>query len=241
TEPFAHKHDFGHRLNEAQFACHYAVMYSGAERELAELTNGYRLAILYNIVWPSSHPVPIPSLSDEMKTQLVRALTEASRSRRKFHMFLNKVYSDDAIARQGTDALKNIDRDLVSQLQAANNSMPNQEFRYIFYLAKATRHVMYWYDKANKHRTPRWSTYADKGDNVDLEPGVPDYHIDDFYTVRGQKLPYSADVGNIEEDPGFSFDEDDILNPHCIPRIQLWHGHRKLRTRSLPRCLSPLS
>src|SRR4051812_14853443 len=69
-------HDFGNSSGLAAFYSHYALHYADTKHELRPVTEGYRLALAYNVCWMPDHEVSSPTARalTAVEGDLVKAL-----------------------------------------------------------------------------------------------------------------------------------------------------------------------
>ncbi|KAJ3088460.1 hypothetical protein HK102_008693 [Quaeritorhiza haematococci] len=204
-------HDFGGAA--AHYEPHYAVHYADAEHAVTPITEGYRLALVYSICWPTNAQQISVGVDRQLAANIAKQMEfHAEKGEESaFHYFLEHEYTPKSISELGIAAFKGTDRDRANALIAANNSIVHEANRFTFYIARAER-------QHNFHGSGRSYRYADYHP-LDDEGSIT---IDGWFAVDGSKVrgdPY-VDYEYHLDLPNY------ILNPDQKKLAALWRGHR---------------
>ena len=126
--------------NRAPHEVVYAAHYADCEHEITPLISGYRLALIYNLVWTATSDPP--SLEAHLRNEKVlMSLLKQIDAERKgvFGWALEHKYSNNSLE-QGVKALKGTDRFVGLALKNANALLDKQS-RFTFYIAEIEREV----------------------------------------------------------------------------------------------------
>lgn len=102
---------------------HYAAFYADCQHEILEVTQGYRLCLIYNLIYKGPGAPPVPADNRELVAQVVGSMTEwaADDSGPLMMAYLLEHQYCDASLSFGT--LKNTDRAVADLLQNARREM----------------------------------------------------------------------------------------------------------------------
>ena len=118
----------------------YAAHYSDCEHEVTPLTSGYRLALIYSLVWTGE--TQRPSLDSNARNEKVlESLLKQHETNKKgiFGWDLEHMYSEEAL-KKGVAALKGTDRFVGQALHNANGNL-EEKLKFTFYVAEIERTI----------------------------------------------------------------------------------------------------
>ena len=127
------------------YSIHYAAFYNSLEYEIAEITSGYRVMLVYELVGEESY-MSINELNSKMVAQL-SALDEIKPAKKDEHtfpvaVFLENNYKDNEFQRKGISALNENDFARFKLLKDANESLSlNKKLK--FFVLKASLTIEY--------------------------------------------------------------------------------------------------
>ncbi|MDC0535456.1 hypothetical protein OAO18_06570 [Francisellaceae bacterium] len=124
--------DFGNNTGDSEFCIYYAAHYADVQHQVEKITNGSRLALIYNLIQPEKRRKLSAShhkfLLDSAKNQLIPALNSLSSERHS--ILLNHEYTEKSLSDMGFLACKGKDRDLIESLIAINDNLPLEQKLY---------------------------------------------------------------------------------------------------------------
>ncbi|XP_066929057.1 uncharacterized protein [Clytia hemisphaerica] len=190
-----HTVDFG--CDDAEFSILYAAHYADCEHEVTPLTEGHRLALIYNLVWTAPSEPPNLDQNAKMVQKLSTLLKKVEREHDNVYGWsLEHQYSTSSLA-NGMAALKGKDRQIARSLSAASEEMnPNEQTS--FYLMKLERHLNESGDHCGGGYYGR-SDYSD-GEFEACEIMDDETEIKEVYDFEGEEHDLKHVCFDIEED-----------------------------------------
>jgi hypothetical protein len=182
---------FGQTENRAPYSIHYAAFYNSLEYEIAEITSGYRVMLVYELVGDESY-VSINELNNKMVAQL-SALDEIKPAKQDEHtfpvaVFLENTYDDNEFERNGISALKGKDSTRFKLLKDANESLP-QSKKLKFFILKAQYEIEFDKDyDAIMDNGANYSLYGDLYGNIYTNEAEYDSESSEFYEESERRL-----------------------------------------------------
>lgn len=158
---------------------HYAAFYADCQHELTKVTKGYRLCLIYNLIYSGTGSLPVPMKSSLVIGQLSQAMQlwndEASQHKGPPMMayILKNKYCEASLSFKD---LKNADRGVGDVLAKAC-----LEVNFDFYLAHVIRREMWW---ASCYRK-KYTLTELNDDSIDASH---------FISPQGQKPAYFSNV-----------------------------------------------
>jgi len=146
--------DFGKSTNRSAYGIHFAAHYADAEHEVTEIKSGYRLALVYSLCWVEGHGQTV------FKSELIEQLKEplAKVKDKTIAVMLSHRYTQQSFRQNGIKALKGIDNDRYSLLNAANLRLPKKN-QFEFRIASATLKIGCDHMLGNEDTTPDSNTF----------------------------------------------------------------------------------
>ena len=119
----------------------YAAHYADCEHEITPLISGYRLALIYNLVWTATSDPPSLDVHLRKERVLMSLLQQIDAEKKSvFGWALEHKYSNNSLG-HGVKALKGTDRFVGLALKNAN-ALLDKHSRFTFYIVEIEREVM---------------------------------------------------------------------------------------------------
>ena len=128
---------------------HYVAFYADCKHEIKPVTDGYRLCLIYNLIYQGSGDDPVPENNQEIVSSIVSSMKEWNEDHSESQpqmmtYFLEHQYCEASLSFQ---MLKNVDRAVTYILSQAKKNID-----FDFYLAQVNvsehwSHELYYYDE----------------------------------------------------------------------------------------------
>ena len=127
--------------DDSEYAIVYAAHYADCKHEVTPLESGYRLALVYNLVWTAPSSPPSLQKFQNIHQKLADLLPNVEEELDSvFGWSLDHKYSYNSL-NNGISALKGKDRTIAASLKAANELLDDNK-KLTFYIAKIERHTI---------------------------------------------------------------------------------------------------
>ncbi|GMF39508.1 unnamed protein product [Phytophthora fragariaefolia] len=175
-----HRHDFGKAEDTASYLPHYAVHYADAEYSVEEVTQGYRLALVYSICLPPTMRHLERNPNKPMSVALAEAIERMKPGDDCFALLLSHEYTQKSIKGFGAGALKGVDRARFLALKEANASV-SAEKKLKLHFVKLHHQVVFYgmfgdigdWNEVSRVEKTTWYTLeggrVGQGDNVKVK------------------------------------------------------------------------
>ena len=119
----------GNETGMAAFECHYVTHFADLEHRIEKLTSGYRLALVYNLLWTKKTTIQSLSSREENEKEVKRVLEDwkvaiGFDAPEMVAYPLSHEYTEASISELGVDCLKGRDYLVASFLSRANDVCP---------------------------------------------------------------------------------------------------------------------
>ena len=134
----------GNKTKTVKFDCKrsayevvYAAHYADCKHEVKPLESGYRLALVYNLVWTAPSAPPSLGKQEHIHQSLANILPQIDQV---FGWTLDHQYTDTSLE-NGISALKGKDRGIATSLKAANELI-DEDKKISFYIVNIKRETV---------------------------------------------------------------------------------------------------
>lgn len=188
---------------EGSTGFHYAAFYADCQHEILEVTKGYRLCLIYNLIYKGRGALPVPADNRQLVTQVVESMTEWATDDSGPSMMaylLEHQYCDASLS---FSALKNRDRAIADLLQSAR-----REVNFDLYLSTVTK-------------TECWSGSHSYGCDCGSYRygycnGSCDYETDDLIETNLSASGWATPSGNRDDLGEITLNEDVLMPPGVL-------------------------
>jgi len=193
-------------------SCLIAAHYSDCEHEITPVETGYRLALVYSLCWTGAGQAPsadeVVNKATSLKSLLLAFTKESEKSPARLCWGLEHLYSENAVKKTGSGALKGNDRGLVETLMNTNQMLEKDDQLEVF-LAKASQ-VRHEYGSC-ENEGDRYGYRSCGSDCFEL-CGCDDIEtkLSDFIPLTGGDLDMEDEEFDAEEEVLNFEDEDEF-------------------------------
>ena len=172
------KFGFGQSSGLSSFFCHYAVHYADSCHQVLSVTEGYRLALIYNILWPIERDKCISKvrpIDEKLAVPIAKALSNWENKPLKPLFFpMEHSYTEKSLQFIGDNFLKGSDRDRFALLKKANELLaPEKQFSLALALVEFRMHFHdFDIDETSSGEAsyqPQWPFYEETTNEEDEE------------------------------------------------------------------------
>lgn len=121
-----HTYDFGVAEGSSTYSVHYAAHFADVEHKVAPVTEGYRVALVYNLAWESGGELPSAAANESRLASALQSVEMWKESALHKHLAieLSHKYTIDALKRDRLGALKGEDATTCAVLQTLSRALP---------------------------------------------------------------------------------------------------------------------
>lgn len=186
----------------------YAAYYSDCEHELMEVKAGYRMALVYSLIWNGPSTPPSAGNHFVVIKNIATILPNiCSKDREQFVWFLAHKYTTSSLRGNGIRALKGHDSAVANTFQSANELL-SEEQQLEFYLTMVTCQLEQFGDF---EFMGHWSGWGEFEANGDEEEGIT---IENEWYELLSGAPLQIKKASIDM-------ENDVVNYRCPPNMSL--------------------